>query len=286
MPAAEHVLDVLVALLVLEPGRVGVRELVDQAELRRAAQDGGQVHLLEQRVVAVAARGGAARPPGRRPARPSRGGRGARGSRSRRRARPPPRRDPPGACGRSCRRRPPCRGRSCDVPRSVSIAPRPRHSQLSCGRRSSEAFARANDRASERELAPTPGAEQRQLRRRSSSRASAIPCGPHRSRSERSRPGERRAAARAPLTCERSNGASGGEPGARALRHAAAVSSESATSSRVCLRRELAARSASSRARRGVGARRRAARQPVLRPPDPHAQPSSRSLGSPICSPP
>ena len=36
----EHVLDVLVALAVLDPGRVGVRELVDQAQLRRAGEDG------------------------------------------------------------------------------------------------------------------------------------------------------------------------------------------------------------------------------------------------------
>ena len=50
-PGRQHVLDVLVALIVLEPGRVGVRELVDQADLRRAAQDRGQVHLLDDRAL-------------------------------------------------------------------------------------------------------------------------------------------------------------------------------------------------------------------------------------------
>ena len=44
----EHVRDVLVALGVLEPGRVRVRELVDQAQLGGASQDRGQVHLLER----------------------------------------------------------------------------------------------------------------------------------------------------------------------------------------------------------------------------------------------
>ena len=43
----QHVLDVLVALGVLEAGGVGVGELVDQAELRRALEDGRQVHLLQ-----------------------------------------------------------------------------------------------------------------------------------------------------------------------------------------------------------------------------------------------
>ena len=46
-PRRQHVLDVLVALLVLDSGSVGVRELVDQAQLRRAAQDRRQIHLLE-----------------------------------------------------------------------------------------------------------------------------------------------------------------------------------------------------------------------------------------------
>ena len=41
----EQVLDVLVALLVLEARRVGVRQLVDQRHLRRASQDGGEVHV-------------------------------------------------------------------------------------------------------------------------------------------------------------------------------------------------------------------------------------------------
>ena len=42
----EHVLDVLVALLVLAPGRVGVGELVDQGELGRAGDHRGDVHLV------------------------------------------------------------------------------------------------------------------------------------------------------------------------------------------------------------------------------------------------
>ena len=42
----EHVLDVLVALAVLQAGRVGVGKLVDQAELRSAAKDRRQVHLV------------------------------------------------------------------------------------------------------------------------------------------------------------------------------------------------------------------------------------------------
>ena len=44
----EHVLDVLVALAVLEAGRVGVGQLVDQAELGGPAKDGGQVHLVDR----------------------------------------------------------------------------------------------------------------------------------------------------------------------------------------------------------------------------------------------
>ena len=43
----EHVAHVLVALLVLDARRVGVRELVDQAQLRRAREDRRQVHLLD-----------------------------------------------------------------------------------------------------------------------------------------------------------------------------------------------------------------------------------------------
>jgi hypothetical protein len=43
----EQVLDVLVALLVLEAGGVGVGELVDERELRRAAQERREVHVPE-----------------------------------------------------------------------------------------------------------------------------------------------------------------------------------------------------------------------------------------------
>ena len=43
----EHVLDILVALVVLEPGLIGVGELVDEADLGPAAQDPRQVHLLD-----------------------------------------------------------------------------------------------------------------------------------------------------------------------------------------------------------------------------------------------
>ena len=43
----EDVLDVLVALLVAHPGRVRVRELVDQRQLGRARDHGVDVHLLE-----------------------------------------------------------------------------------------------------------------------------------------------------------------------------------------------------------------------------------------------
>ena len=46
----EHVLDVLVSLLVLQSGGVGVRELVDQGELRYSADQPGEVHLLKDRV--------------------------------------------------------------------------------------------------------------------------------------------------------------------------------------------------------------------------------------------
>jgi len=45
----EYVIDVLVALGVLDPRGVGVGELVDQTELRRARQDPRQVHLLQRR---------------------------------------------------------------------------------------------------------------------------------------------------------------------------------------------------------------------------------------------
>ncbi len=55
----EDVLDVLVALRMLDARRVRVRKLVDQAELRGAGEDAGQVHFLEHRA-AVARRCGAA----------------------------------------------------------------------------------------------------------------------------------------------------------------------------------------------------------------------------------
>ena len=68
-PGGEHVGDVLVALGVLEPGRVGVRELVDQAQLRAAGEDARQVHLLELHAAvgdAPARRAARARRPGAR----------------------------------------------------------------------------------------------------------------------------------------------------------------------------------------------------------------------------
>ena len=45
----EQFFDVLPALLVTRPGHVGVRELVDQRDLRVAGQHGVEVHLLERR---------------------------------------------------------------------------------------------------------------------------------------------------------------------------------------------------------------------------------------------
>ena len=76
------------------------------------ARIAGQVHLLER------ARPGSDAAPGHdleagRLRRGRRAGDAARGSRSRRRARSRPRPGPPAACGRSCRRRRPCRGRPC-----------------------------------------------------------------------------------------------------------------------------------------------------------------------------
>ena len=47
----EHVVDVLIALAVLDARRVGVGELVDQAELRGALENPRQVHLLEHHPV-------------------------------------------------------------------------------------------------------------------------------------------------------------------------------------------------------------------------------------------
>ena len=111
-PGVQHVVDVLVALGVLEPRRVRVRQLVDQAQLGRAVEDRGQVHLRDPGapVLHLAARQqlealrlgrrlGAAvglehadhHVPPRRPAPPG----------------------PPGACGRSCPPPRPCPGRSC-----------------------------------------------------------------------------------------------------------------------------------------------------------------------------
>ena len=43
----EQLLDVQVALGMAAPGRVGVREFVDQHELRPAREDGVEIHLLE-----------------------------------------------------------------------------------------------------------------------------------------------------------------------------------------------------------------------------------------------
>ena len=43
----QHVAHVFVALLVLDARRVGVRELVDQAQLRRARDDRRQIQLLQ-----------------------------------------------------------------------------------------------------------------------------------------------------------------------------------------------------------------------------------------------
>ena len=55
-PGGQQLLHVLPALGVLRPRHVGVRELVDQRDLRVAGQHRGQVHLLEHRA-AVADRG-------------------------------------------------------------------------------------------------------------------------------------------------------------------------------------------------------------------------------------
>jgi hypothetical protein len=50
--------DVLVALGVLDPGRIGVRELVDQDQLGRAREDRRQVHLLDRRAAVLDAAAG------------------------------------------------------------------------------------------------------------------------------------------------------------------------------------------------------------------------------------
>ena len=47
-PGLEHVAHVLVALLVLDARRVGVGELVDQAQLGFAREHRRQVHLLQR----------------------------------------------------------------------------------------------------------------------------------------------------------------------------------------------------------------------------------------------
>ena len=105
----EHVLDVLVALAVLEPGRVRVRELVDQAQPRRARQDRGEVHLADGRAAVddLAARQDleAFRQRGRlrAPVRLEQADHGVTPVGAR----------PPGASGRSCRRPRPCRGTPC-----------------------------------------------------------------------------------------------------------------------------------------------------------------------------
>ena len=46
--AAQQFLDVEIALGMAAAGRVGVRELVDQHDLRPAGEDGVEVHLLER----------------------------------------------------------------------------------------------------------------------------------------------------------------------------------------------------------------------------------------------
>ena len=48
MPGVQDLVDVLVALRVARAGRVRVRQLVDQGELRRASHDLVDVHLLER----------------------------------------------------------------------------------------------------------------------------------------------------------------------------------------------------------------------------------------------
>ena len=126
-PGVQDVLDVLVALVVLDAGDVRVRELVDQADLRRAAQD-RRAGPSPRAAGRGTRRGGAeaARAPRRAP--PSRRGRGTRAGRRRRRGRSPARHGPPAASGRSCRRRRPCRGRSCSgrVRRQAQPHARPR----------------------------------------------------------------------------------------------------------------------------------------------------------------
>ena len=104
----EHVLDVLVALGVLDARRVGVGQLVDQARARGRARRTAGRSISSSAVsrYSTRRRGTTSRPVGLR--RGLRRGRAARGSRSRRRGPPRPPRGPPGASGTSCRRRRPC----------------------------------------------------------------------------------------------------------------------------------------------------------------------------------
>ena len=76
-PGREDVLDVLIALLVLDARDVGVRELVDQHDLGLAGEDRRQVHLLE-RLCPCTGRCAAGSSRGRRSSRASRRGRGSR----------------------------------------------------------------------------------------------------------------------------------------------------------------------------------------------------------------
>ena len=56
-PRLDHVAHVLVALLVLDARRVGVRELVDQAQLGFPSKHRRQIHLLQWRAAIVDAAG-------------------------------------------------------------------------------------------------------------------------------------------------------------------------------------------------------------------------------------
>ena len=116
----EHLVDVLVALLVPQARRVGVRELVDQGQLRRTADHGVDVHLLEVERPCSA--------PQRRHDLEPLGERGGLGPVVRLEvadhdvaALAPAPAGLPGACGRSCRRRLPSRAGS-----GIRHAPLPR----------------------------------------------------------------------------------------------------------------------------------------------------------------
>ena len=121
----QHVGDVLVALARARararwcgrarrsaPARAGARG----SPGRSISSNGTSLYVTCRRGDAAA---------GPRPAPRSRPGRAARGSRSRRHDPPRAPRAPPGACGTSCRRRRPSRGRPCDRP----VTP-----QAHCGR--------------------------------------------------------------------------------------------------------------------------------------------------------